>query len=84
MESPDCYLHTETVRACHLNDALGRDQGKGKGIKADDFAIFFGCQGCEDWYTSGYIDDGRAIRDWYAFRAVLRTWRRLLDKGVLK
>ena len=91
MESPWCNHNPETVCARHLNFDLGRVAGKGKGQKADDYAIFFGCQSCEYWYNAP--ENKRATiriagtdlqRDWYVLRAMIRTWRRLLDKGVLK
>ena len=85
MESPWCNHNSETVCARHLNGTMGSIAGKVIGVKADDFAIFFGCQPCEDWYTTGYVGkETEAHRQISAAYAVLRTWRRLLDKGVLK
>ena len=82
MESPFCNHNPETVVFCHLNYHWA---GKGLKVKVDDFAGFYGCSRCHDWY------DGRAnslkevgLKMEYAFMATIRTWRRLLDKGVLK
>lgn len=50
-----CQGGTETTVACHSNQ--GRD-GKGKGIKAHDWAIAFGCAGCHF-----FIDQSTAPRE---------------------
>ena len=78
MESPWCNHDPETVVFCHLNYQLA---GKGIGQKADDYAGFYGCSDCHTWYDE-HIDS--QIVETFSFYAVLRTWRRLLDKGVLK
>ncbi|OZI64920.1 nuclease domain-containing protein [Bordetella genomosp. 4] len=50
-----CWGGTDTTVACHSNRT--RD-GKGKGIKAHDWAIAFGCGGCH-WF----IDQSPASRE---------------------
>jgi hypothetical protein len=81
MQSPWCNHDPETTVLCHLNESFA---GKGLGKKTDDTAAFFGCNGprsCHAWYDSNeapYHD-----RIYYAFRAVVRTTRRLIEKGVL-
>ena len=80
MNSPWCtYINDETCFR-HLNESYA---GKGGNQKADDYAGFFGCQGCENWYALN-TDITREEKSWYLLRAVIRTWRRLLDKGVIK
>jgi len=87
MNSPWCTYKDEETCFRHLNESFA---GKGKGLKAHDFAGFDGCQGCEDWYTSGYLEEyedissRKALRDSYAFRAMVRTIYRRLEQGVLK
>jgi len=84
MNSPWCTYNDEQTCFRHLNESFA---GKGKGLKADDFAGFDGCQGCEDWYNSDIhsldLDDENE-RDWYAFRAMVRTLRNRVERGILK
>ena len=74
-----CGLLYETVVFAHLNESFA---GKGAGQKADDFAGFFACQDCHDQY------DGRVpntqVDDWVVMRAMYRTWRVLIDAGLIK
>lgn len=74
-----CGNLTPTTVFAHLNESYA---GKGLGIKADDFAGFFACQMCHDQY------DGRQhnakINDWSILRAVVKTWRYLIDAGVIE
>lgn len=73
-----CSIQDGTIVFCHLNEGFA---GKGMGQKADDFAGFFGCKRCHDIY------DGRQpgkISQWIILRAVVITWRRLLDGGIIK
>ena len=95
MNSPWCTYKDEETCFRHLNESFA---GKGKGLKAHDFAGFDGCQGCEDWYTEGYLHSEswmnvgsifsqqqlKLERDWYAFRAMVRTIYRRLEQRVLK
>ena len=87
MESPWCNYDPKTVSFCHLNYQWA---GKGGRQKADDHAGFYGCSNCHDWYDGRPIKSDRMIfevgldKEFYAFRAMTRTIRRLLDKGVLK
>lgn len=79
MQSPNCNGDRATVVACHSNMLV---HGKGKGLKAHDLFIFFGCSGCHEFY-----DRGAATRDekeWYFWRAHSRTLMRLLQLGVIK
>ena len=70
-----CDRNDGTTVFCHLNESWA---GKGMGQKADDFAGFFGCQKCHKDY-----DEIGMIEDWLIMRAMYRTWRRLLDRGIL-
>lgn len=77
LNGPTCRYDTETTVFCHLNESFA---GKGMGTKADDIAGFFGCHECHAAYDSGRLDD----KHFYLLRAVIRTHRRLLEKGVIK
>lgn len=77
LQGPNCNGRTDTTVFCHLNEAYA---GKGMRQKADDCAGFFGCFGCHADYDSNNLDDA----DFYVLRAVTRTIRRLLDKGIIK
>lgn len=81
-----CGRNDGTTVFCHLNESWA---GKGMGQKADDFAGFFGCQLCHTAYDNRGkpILPGVAysyhVDDWEIMRAMYRTWRRLLDLGIL-
>lgn len=89
MDSPVCNHDLETTVFCHLNFEWA---GKGMGQKADDTAGFFGCSECHRWFdeTSKYrprvsyqeLDDEDVLK-FIAFRACVRTWRYLVETGVL-
>lgn len=72
-----CDVKDGTVVACHLNAAWA---GKGMGQKADDLAIFYGCYKCHTKYDSPKLV---MHEDWEIMRALYRTWRRLVEKGVI-
>lgn len=75
-----CSHDTATVVLCHLPD-----ESHGMARKSDDISAAYGCDACHA------VIDGRAPhdfepgeRDWYQRRAMVRTWRRLIDKGIVK
>ena len=75
-----CNYDPATTVLCHLPD-----ESKGMGKKSDDISAAYGCSNCHD------VVDGRvrnnefeAHKDWYMRRAQVRTWRQLIDKGVIK
>ena len=78
LNSPKCNHNPETTVFCHLNEGYA---GKGMGQKADDYAGFYGCSACHSYYDS--LDCG-SLFDSYILQAVIKTWRRLLDKGIIK
>lgn len=78
LNGPTCRYDTETTIYCHLNESFA---GKGMAIKAADFAGgFFGCHECHIAYDTGRLED----RYFYLLRAVVRTQRRLAEKGVIR
>ena len=73
-----CVGGTETTVLAHLHD-----ETFGRGQKADDTSAVFACYGCHDEI------DGRTRKTvgedltWYKLRALQRTVRRLVERGVL-
>jgi len=82
-QCPSCGSHdSETVVACHSNHM---DDGKGASQKADDCFVAFLCSGCHDWLDGRIASDAAAgFRAHEFHRAMKRTWRILLDDGVLR
>jgi hypothetical protein len=66
---------------------LGSD-GKGVGKKADDCFVAFLCFECHELYDKKIVSrsgSGEIIFEQSLFDACMkRTWKRLLEKGVLK
>lgn len=58
------------------------DESKGMGTKADDVSACYACGACHDLIDRhGWkLTDS----DWYMRRAMVRTWRRLVEKGIIK
>ena len=73
-----CVGGTETTVLAHLHD-----ETFGKSQKADDTSACFACFGCHDEI------DGRTRKTqgedltWYKLRALQRTIRRLVERGIL-
>lgn len=74
-----CNYSNETTVFCHLPSEFG-----GIGMKQTDISGAFGCSSCHD------AVDRRAISDeyedhkfFYNLRALVRTYMRLWDKGVI-
>ena len=82
IESPYCDGGS-TVPA-HSNAS---DDGKGKGIKADDIFVAKACNSCHD-FVDRRGKNWKAHYDteiqWYHDRGIKRTIRQLLDAGILK
>lgn len=76
LNAPGCDYGTETTVFCHLNESYA---GKGLGIKAFDVFGFFGCAKCHTCYDTGKLEDKHE----YLLRAVTRTWRRLIERGIV-
>lgn len=76
--------------ACHYGEA----GDKGAAYKPDDTAVAFGCNVCHDWLDGRLHPDNETemlgedsveqAKIWYWFRAMRRTWRILVEDGVLK
>ena len=71
-----CGKNDGTTVFCHLNESWA---GKGIGQKSDDIAGFFGCDVCHLDY-----DVIKCVKDDELMRAMYRTWRILIDRGIIK
>ena len=91
MRSAVCSGRNETVVYCHLNQG---SFGKGAGIKASDYAGFYGCSSCHDWYDGRVFAGGKFVlrggfaasreeKEAMARRAAGRTQILLLRRGLV-
>ena len=76
-----CNSNKDTTVLAHLPD-----ESKGMGRKADDISAWYACSSCHDaidgrnphaWVT--ILED----RDWYMRRAMVRTWRAMIESGLI-
>jgi len=90
INGPYCNYLPETVRFIHHRTL---DDGAGTGIKPDDICGCFACSACDLWLGEGNRGSKETDpikvneylnRQWYWFRGVRRTLRRLIEKEVLK
>lgn len=74
-----CNGDITTTVACHANF---HEYGKGKSMKANDWAVCFGCASCHKWLDEGPVsrDEKRDAFYW----AFLRTLTILFDDGVVR
>ncbi|MWV17544.1 DUF1364 family protein [Pseudomonas sp. L-22-4S-12] len=74
-----CNYQPETTVFAHLPD-----ESKGMGTKSDDLSGCYACHACHDAIDSRSKSGLSAEdREWYMRRAMVRTWRRMHDKGLL-
>lgn len=78
LNAPPCDNDTKTVVACH-SDWL--EDGKGRGIKAHDIFIAFGCYKCHLWLGGPAPKEEK--RDVF-HRGLKKTWKRLIERGLIK
>ena len=74
-----CGAENSTIVFCHLNESWA---GKGWAQKADDFAGFDGCNKCHMRYDLPH--ELERLQDWEILRAMYRTIRNRLDRGILR
>lgn len=75
-----CNYDSATTVLAHLPD-----ESKGMGKKADDLSACYACSACHDVLDRRrYDQDFEDYREWYMRRAMVRTWRRLVDLGIIK
>lgn len=75
-----CNGNPETVVLCHLPD-----ESHGMGRKSDDICSAYGCDQCHaaiDRRIKSELTDYGFV--YYAQRAMVRTWRRMIEKGLIK
>jgi hypothetical protein len=72
-----CNYRPETVVLCHVNV-----DGSAMGGKSHDISACFGCSDCHAWLdqNKGSEED----RLFYTRRAMVRTWAKWIDMGVIK
>ena len=80
-----CNFDTTTTVLCHLPD----DSGTGKVAgKSADWIAAYGCNDCHDAIdrrTKVFLDNySEEDRQWFMRRAMIRTWRILIESGVLQ
>ena len=74
-----CRHSTETTVLAHLPDESG-----GMGRKSDDLSGVFACDLCHDCIDGRRPWGGEyEAREWYQRRAQVRTWRRLVELGIV-
>jgi len=74
-----CGAQDGTVVAAHSN---WLEDGRGASHKADDIYIAFLCHKCHYEIDYGNATKDEKYRDFT--RAMKRTWKRLIEKGVIK
>jgi len=83
VNGPTCNHNPETVVFAHY----GEPGEKGMGLKPDDTSGAYACSACHD-VLDGRVASSACMGDvqktWYWFRAMRRTWKLLLENGVLK
>lgn len=74
-----CNYNPETTVLAHLPD-----ETNGMGTKSDDISACLACSACHTLIDSpGDIRLTSEEREWYMRRAMVRTWRRMLAKGIM-
>ena len=85
VQSPCCNHNPETVVFAHY----GEPGEKGIGLKPDDTSGAYACSSCHDW-LDGRLQPSKQCgktagdREYLWFRAMRRTWKLLIENGVLK
>ncbi len=75
-----CNGNPETTVLAHLPD-----ESHGMGRKSNDISAAFCCSACHNCIDgrTKWPHGNAGPREWYYRRAMVRTWRRLVDKGVI-
>lgn len=83
VNSPWCNHNPDTTVFAHY----GEPGEKGMGLKPDDTSGVYACSSCHDWLDGRIIPKGSESyggKEWYWFHAMRRTWKLLVENGVLK
>lgn len=75
-----CRHSPETTVLAHLPD-----ESHGMGRKSDDISAVFACDLCHDLLDNRrpWPESEKPHREWYQRRAMVRTWRLLVEAGVV-
>ena len=75
-----CNYNPETVVFIHLPD-----ESHGMAKKADDISGCDGCSACHDAVDRRVrSQELESHREWYLRRAMVRTWRNRIERGVIR
>jgi hypothetical protein len=85
IQSPWCNGDPEKMVFAHY----GEPGEKGMGLKPDDSSGAYACSDCHDWLdgrvSHSSVDVGDLHdKEYYWFRGMRRTWRLLIENGVLR
>jgi len=79
-----CNYDPSTTVLAHLPD-----ESHGMAKKSDDISACFACSACHDvidgrnkWPNISGVSEVE-YRDWYMRRAMVRTWRRWIELGIV-
>ena len=74
-----CNWQWETTVLAHLPD-----ESSGMGKKPDDISSCYACSSCHD-AIDGRVRSAEleSDREWYLRRAMVRTWRRFVEKDLI-
>jgi len=73
-----CNYDPSTTVLAHLPD-----ETKGMAKKADDISACFACSACHDAIDGRVKSEIDEYKDFYYRRAMVRTWRKLIEMGVI-
>ncbi|CAL9960014.1 HNH endonuclease [Vibrio phage K250 g1] len=74
-----CNYDSSTVVLTHLPD-----ESHGMSRKADDISACFSCSNCHDVIDRRVVSESfEPDREWYLRRAMVRTWRRLIEMQIV-
>lgn len=74
-----CDYGTDTTILAHLPD-----ESNGMGKKSTDISSCYCCAACHRLIDRVVFDpDFEDNREWYMRRAMVRTWHRLIDMGIV-
>lgn len=75
-----CNFNWQTTILAHLPD-----ESNGMSTKSDDISACYACHACHDAIDRRNNDASMTgeEREWYMRRAMVRTWRRLIEKGIV-
>ena len=83
MHSKVCNYNPETTVAAHSPFMSG---GRGMGLKSSDCFVAYLCSACHD-LVDGRNNVDKLSWEWREtlfYRAMMKTWERILEKGILK